>query len=128
MQNIKLPPWIPNLLRYVIIGLVVPPAFGKFLTYHRSTRLFDTLGLPMPEVTVIVVGALELSAVILLLLDRHRKGAGLLVGPIMIVATWTTGEWQALTVLLALVGLFATDIDVLRVDSTTTDPDRPAGP
>lgn len=124
MYDIDLPPWSPDVLRYVIIGLVAPPALGKFLTYETSVSLFRTLGIPAPESMVLVVGGFELGAVALLLLDAHRVLAALLVGPVMTVAAWTAGEWQAIAVLVALAGLLAIDWDLLQVAPAGADSDQ----
>lgn len=124
MSDIDVPAWSPTVLRYVVIGLVAPPALGKFLTYHNSVALFATLGIPAPDVTVLLVGVVELGAVVLLLVDERRAGVALLLVPVMLVAIWTAGEWQAVAVLVALAGLLAIDLDVLAVSppAGATDP------
>lgn len=124
MSDIDLPPWSPDVLRYVVVGLVAPPALGKFLTYGTSVTLFRTLGIPAPETMVLVVGVLELGAVVLLLLDAHRGLAALLLGPVMGVAAWTVGEWQSIAVLVTLAGLLAIDRDALAVAPTGAVPDQ----
>lgn len=125
MRDIDMPPWSPSALRYVVIGLVAPPALGKFLTYGTSVTLFRTLGIPAPETMVLLVGVLELGAVALLLLDDHRVLAALLLGPVVGVAAWTAGEWQAIAVLVALAGLVAIDLDILYVAPAGAGPDQP---
>lgn len=102
------------LLRVVIAGLVLVPGASKFLTYGTSVRFFGSLGLPAPGVLVPVVGALEVVAAGLLLIDRLPRLAALLVVPIMLVAVATAGaSWQNLAVLagaVVLVGLDAPEV------------------
>lgn len=126
MRHIHVPDWTPTVLRYAAIGLVAPPALGKFLTYDASVRLFTTLGIPEPEAMVLVVGGLELAGVLVLLLNRRRWVAVLLLGPVMAVAAWTAREWQAVAVLLALAGVLAIDLGIAEVPPATTGGDQPA--
>lgn len=115
MDGFTIPEWAPSGLRYVIIGLVAPPAVGKFLTYARSVAFFTSLGIPSPELMVLLVGMIELAAVVLLLLDVGRRFVAVALLPVMLVAFWTTRDWQALAVLLAAIGLLAVEFDLLIV-------------
>lgn len=115
MPEFMIPDWLPDGLRYVIIGLVAPPAVGKFLTYAQSVAFFASLGIPSPELTVILVGIIELAAVVLLLIDVGRRSVGVSLLPVMLVAFWTTYDWQALVVLFAAIGLLAVEFDLLKV-------------
>lgn len=111
--SVTVPEWVPDILRYGVIGLVLPPGIGKFLTYGQSVALFTTLEIPSPAMTVIVVGVIELGAVALLFLNTGRWIATIALLPVMTVAFVTAGDWQALAVLVALVGLLGVDSDVL---------------
>lgn len=115
VRSFTVPEWVPDILRYGIIGLVAPPGIGKFLTYSQSVDFFATLGIPSPEITVLLVGAIELGAVTALLVNRVRWIAALTLLPVMIVALVTAGDWQALAVLLAVIGLLAVELDLLVV-------------
>lgn len=108
---------LPGVLRLAIVGLLFGPALSKFVTYERSVRFFTGLGLPSPDVLVLVVGAVELGAAILLLLNRASRVAALLVVPTMVVAAITAGPtWQNLGVLtgaVVLIGLDTQEVDQL---------------
>ncbi|MFB6221568.1 MAG: DoxX family membrane protein [Halolamina sp.] len=109
------PNWLPAVLRYVAVGLTAPPAVAKFLRYTGSVTQFTALGIPSPEVAVLVVGVVEVVAVVLLLLNRYRSLAAMSLLPVMAVAFLTAGEWQALAVSLAVLGLLAVDVEVIDV-------------
>jgi putative oxidoreductase len=107
-------------LRIVIAGLVLGPGVNKFLTYQQSVQFFQTLGLPMPALTVVLVGAVELVVAALLLLDRLPRVAAVLVVPVMVVAAATAGPtWQNLGVLLGASTLLV--LETRRTDSTPTE-------
>lgn len=114
--------WVPTIFRYGVIGLVAPPGVGKFLSYSQSVELFASLGLPYPEITVLLVGAIELGAVAIFLIDKVRWIAALALLPVMVVALLTAGEWQALAVLTAVIGLLAIELDVLDVPDDAPSP------
>lgn len=130
MVELVVPEWTPTVLRYGTVGLVAPPGVGKFLGYADSVALFTALGIPAPQLLVPVVGLVELGAVVLLLLDEVRWLAALSLVPVVFVALWTTGEWQAAAVLVAAVALLAIEHDALDVagaDGPTDSPDRDPG-
>lgn len=118
MPEVTIPEWIPTGLRYVIIGLVAPPAVSKFLTYAQSVDFFTSLGIPSPELMVLLVGVVELTAVVLLLVDYARWAVAVALLPVMLVAFWMTGDWQAMAVLLGAVGLLAIDMGLQNIDET----------
>ena len=97
-------------LRYGIAGLLLVPGVSKFLTYGTSVRFFESLGLPFPAVLVPIVGALELGAAALILLDKAPRIASLVAVPIMVVAAGTAGPtWQNIGVLTAALILITID-------------------
>jgi uncharacterized membrane protein YphA (DoxX/SURF4 family) len=112
--DVVVPEWLPKLCRVVAIGLVAPPGVGTFVAYERSVRNVTAWGIPEPEVAVLVVRAIELVAVGLLLVDRGRLLAVVGLAPVMLVARWSVGEWQALAVLVALLVLAAVDLGRLE--------------
>lgn len=114
---LMVPGWVPDILRYIVIGLVALPGVGKFLSYSQSVDFFVSLGIPAPEITVLLVGVIELGAAALLLVNVGRWIAALALLPVMVVALVTAGDWQALAVLLAVLGLLAVDLDLLVVRS-----------
>lgn len=89
-------------LRIGSAGILPGAGASKFLTYGRSVQFFTTLGLPVREILVAVVGSIELVAALLLLPDRWPRIAALLVIPVVRVAAATAGPtWQNLGVLTA---------------------------
>lgn len=122
----SVPSWVPLGLRYVIAGLVGLPAVGKFLRYDRSVAMFTDLGLPSPELTVLLVGAIEAIAVVLLLVDVLPWAASIGLLPIVAVAFWKTGEWQALAVLLGALAIVVVELGPVGVDPPPDSPDDAA--
>ncbi|MFB6302603.1 MAG: DoxX family protein [Haloferacaceae archaeon] len=98
------------LLRVGIAGLLLGPGASKVLTYERSVRFFTTLSLPVPEILVPVIGAVELGAATVLLTDRGSRIGAAIVVPVMLVAAATAGPtWQNLAVLLGALALVVVD-------------------
>lgn len=116
MAAVTVPDWAPAALRFGIAGLVAPPGIGKFLTYGTSVAFFTSLGIPAARTTVAIVGVVELSAVALLVLDEARWLAAASLVPVMLVALWAAGEWQAAAVLAAAVALLAVETDLVAVE------------
>lgn len=112
MADVSVPSWsqvrtqLPAFLRVVIAGLLIGPGISKLLTYERSVRFFASLGIPAPDVLVVVVGVLELLAAGLLLVHRVPRIAALLTIPMMVVAVVTAGpSWQNIGALVAALGV-----------------------
>jgi uncharacterized membrane protein YphA (DoxX/SURF4 family) len=94
--------YLRPLIRYGMAGLLLAPGASKFVTFGTSVRFFESLDLPAPSILVPIVGALELGAAALLLLDRSARIAALVTVPIVIVAAGTAGAtWQNVGVLAA---------------------------
>lgn len=103
-----------DILRYAIAGMTVVPGLSKFLTYETSVAFFTQLGLPAPELLVPVVGAVEVTSVVLLLVDTWTRVAALSLLPVMLVAAATAGvTWQNVGVAAAALVLLATRTDGL---------------
>ena len=91
--------WLPVLLRAVIVYVVIGPATQKFFDYETMVGFFTALGIPAPEVMVVFVGVIEMSAVILLALVLAIE---------MVVAMLTAGRNTNNTVvLLSCLGIVA---------------------
>lgn len=114
--------WVHTRLRPVLrfgsAGLLLGPGVSKFVTYEQSVRFFQTLGIPAPELLVPVVGALELVAAILFVVDRVPWLGALVVAPIMAVAAITAGpSWQNVGVLGSVLLLALLDVSEVQIDS-----------
>jgi uncharacterized membrane protein YphA (DoxX/SURF4 family) len=98
----------------MVAALVAKPALSKFLTYGNSVAFFDAIGMPAPTLMVVVVGVIEVGAVVLLLIGVGERLAALSLIPVMLVAMLYVGpDWKNLSVLLgslAILGL-GTDSD-----------------
>lgn len=99
-------------LRLVLVVLVAGPALSKFVTHSRSVAFFDAIGMPFPAAMVVVAGAIEVGAVVLLLVGvRERLAAAALV-PVMLVAILHVGpDWKNLSVLLGALALVAIETE-----------------
>lgn len=98
--------WLPLLLRILIAAIVTLPAVGKFLDYSGQVEFFASLGIPAPEILVLVVGTVEVASVVMLLLGLAGRVAALALVGVMLVAVITAGANPLnLTVLLASVGI-----------------------
>ena len=97
-------------LRIGTAALLFGPGVRKFLTYEQSVGFFTTLGLPAPELLVVIVGGIEIGAALSLFLNRAPWLGALVAVPIMTVAIATAGpSWQNVSVLLAGVLLVGTE-------------------
>lgn len=122
MASAREPPatWLRTHVRPVLrIGAAVflfGPGVSKFITYDQSVAFFTTLGLPTPELLVLVVGGIEIGAALPLFFDRVPWLGAVLAVPIMIVAIATAGpSWQNLGVLLASTLVIGTNARMLAV-------------
>ncbi|WP_435157712.1 DoxX family protein [Haladaptatus sp. DFWS20] len=98
--------WLPLLLRILVAAIVTLPAVGKFLDYGGQVEFFASLGIPAPEILVLVVGTIEAVSVLMLLLGIAGRVAALALVGVMLVAIITAGVNPLnLTVLLASVGI-----------------------
>lgn len=96
----SVPDWARLMLRLVVAAVVLKPAVSKFLTYERSVAFFSRIGIPLPTVLVVVVGIIQITAVVLLVLGVGERLAALSLVPVMFVAIVSVGpDWKNLTVL-----------------------------
>ncbi|MFC6763862.1 DoxX family protein [Natrinema soli] len=111
------PEWVHIGLRLVLVALVAKPALSKFVTHGNSVSFFDAIGMPAPQLMVILAGIIEVGAVLLLLAGVGERLAAVSLIPVMLVAILYVGpDWKNLSVLF---GAFAflvltTDVDAVR--------------
>lgn len=106
------PTWLPMVFRVAVVGLVARPAVSKFLTRSTSVAFFTQLGIPNPELMVLVSGAVEVAAVALVLFGVAERLAAASLIPVMAVAIVYAGPSVAnVGVLLACVGLLVVGSD-----------------
>jgi putative oxidoreductase len=78
--------WLPVCLRVVVVVLVVPAAALKFVDYGGQAAFFAEIGVPLPAVTVLVVGAVQLCVAAAVALGVASRLAALVMVPIMVTA------------------------------------------
>ena len=91
---------LPYLLCAVAAYVVIDPALQKFTDHAMMTGFFDNLGFPVPEVTVVFVGIIELLAVTAFVLGIAGRWMALVLGGEMVVAMLTAGVNTNNTVVL----------------------------
>jgi uncharacterized membrane protein YphA (DoxX/SURF4 family) len=102
-------------LRFGSAGLLLGPGVSKVVTYEQSVRFFRELGIPSPELLVPIVGALELLAALLFVIDRVPWLGAFVVTPIMLVAAVTAGpSWQNVGLLGAVLLLVLIDVSEMQ--------------
>jgi putative oxidoreductase len=100
--------YLPLVLRAVVALVVAAPATGKFLDYQGQVAFFASLGLPAPELTVILVGAVEVAALVMLVLGIAGRVAAAALVVVMLVAISTAGANPLnVVVLLGSLGVVA---------------------
>ncbi|WP_458209406.1 DoxX family protein [Haladaptatus sp. NG-SE-30] len=94
--------WLPLILRTLIVVIVAIPAITKFADYAGQVEFFTSLGIPAPEVMVLVVGFVEVASIVMLALGTAGRVAALALSVVMLVAIVTDGANPLnVTVLLA---------------------------
>ncbi len=98
--------WLPLPLRAVVIALVLTPAVRRFTDYELMVRFFGDRGIPAPEVTVALVGVVEVAAVVLLALGIVGRLIAVPLAADMVMAMAMTGiTTDNAVVLLASLGI-----------------------
>ncbi|WP_084157064.1 aldo/keto reductase [Haladaptatus cibarius] len=116
MHDQLLTRWLPLVLRVLIVLLVALPAAGKFLDYAGQVEFFTSLGIPAPQLMVLVVGTIEATSAVMLLLGIAGRVAALALVSIMLVAIVTAGANPLnLTILLASIGILSRNRPVLAL-------------
>ncbi|ADB63355.1 DoxX family protein (plasmid) [Haloterrigena turkmenica DSM 5511] len=112
----SIPEWIHSGLRLVLVALVAKPALSKFVTHENSVSFFDAVGIPFPQLMVIIAGIIEVGVVFLLLAGVGERLAAVSLIPVMLVAILYVGpDWKNLSVLFGALTLLAlkTDMDAV---------------
>ncbi|GAB7388201.1 hypothetical protein BSNK01_20380 [Bacillaceae bacterium] len=82
------PSFSTTAIRYVVGGVFVLVGFLKWFSEEFGLMKFERIGMPFPEVTVLVVGSVELICGSLLLFNLHVRKA---VIPLLIVMAGAIG-------------------------------------
>lgn len=83
--------WLPLLCRAVAVLIVAVPAVGKLYQYSHWVARFDAWGILWPEGTVILVGVVQISAILSLLFGIAGRVGASVLAVVMIVAMTTAG-------------------------------------
>ena len=78
--------WLPVVLRGIVVLILTPPAVSKFLLYSDRAGNFAAYGIPAPEVTVLLVGFLQLFAVVTIAVGAAGRLGALVTVPVMLTA------------------------------------------
>jgi putative oxidoreductase len=84
--------WATTVVRVVTGVLFVLFSLGKFVDHAQESADFDHYGIPAPEVTTYLVGALELVGGILLVVGLLTRPAALLLALNLVGAIATAGR------------------------------------
>ena len=97
--------WLPVVLRAVVVLFLVPGGALKFVDYAGQASFFASLGIPAAELTVIVVGLLELGAAVMIATGTAGRVGAVVVIPIMVTAIALAGpELSNVAVLVGCLG------------------------
>lgn len=108
-----IPEWVHIGLRLVLVALVTKPALSKFVTHENSVTFFDAIGMPAPQLMVIITGIIEVGAVLLLLVGVGERLAAVSLIPVMFVAILYVGpDWKNLSVLFGALALLVLQTEV----------------
>lgn len=100
--------WLAVGLRVVTVGALLPAGILKFLNYDSQANKFTELGVPQPELLLVVVGAVELLIAVALAVGVASRTAAALSVLVMLGAIWFVGVVPSnAIVLLASVGILA---------------------
>jgi uncharacterized membrane protein YphA (DoxX/SURF4 family) len=78
--------WVPVCLRAVAVALVAPAAALKVVDYGGQASFFAEIGVPAPEITVLVVAAVQLLACTGIAVGVANRLAAFVLVPIMLTA------------------------------------------
>jgi putative oxidoreductase len=88
----RAPAWVPTAVRVVTGVLFVTFSVGKFFDHAQEAADFDRYGVPVPDVAVYLVGALELVGGVLLVVGLLTRLAALVLAANMVGAIATAGR------------------------------------
>lgn len=98
--------WVPLVLRATVVAMVLPAGLIKLVRYDARLAVFAELGVPVPELIVLIVGVVELLTAVAILLGVASRLAALVLVPVMVTAMWFAGVGPTnLVVLLASGGI-----------------------
>jgi putative oxidoreductase len=84
--------WATTIVRVVTGVLFVTFSLGKFVDHAQESTDFDHYAIPAPEVATYLVGALELSCGVLLVIGLLTRPAALLLAANLVGAIATAGR------------------------------------
>jgi len=93
---------VPAVVRIVAGAVFVSFSFGKFLNHAAEAAAFDRYGIPAPDETTYVVGALEMLGGVALILGLGTRVVAIALGLNMIGAITTAGRIEGGPVHLGL--------------------------
>lgn len=100
--------WLPLALRGLVVVMLGPAGVLKFVDHSGEAANFAEWGIPAPEITVLLVGAIQLPAAVMIALGIAGRVGALVVIPIMITAMATAGVVVTnVLVFLACLGILA---------------------
>jgi len=98
--------WLPVVLRGLVALVLTPAAVLKFVDYSAEAAAFAEYGIPAADVTVLLVGAIQLPAAAMIAFGIAGRLGALVLVPIMVTAMLTAGIVPAnVVVLLGCVGI-----------------------
>jgi putative oxidoreductase len=86
------PAFVVGLIRILAGALFVSVSTGKFLDHAQEAMDFDRYGVPVPDVTVVLVGTIEVVCGLLLVVGLLTRPAAGLLALTMIGAISTAGR------------------------------------
>jgi uncharacterized membrane protein YphA (DoxX/SURF4 family) len=78
--------WLPVVLRGLVAFILTAPAVGKFIEHSSRAANFAEYGIPAPEITVLLVGALQIFAIVTLVTGAAGRLGALTMVPVMLTA------------------------------------------
>lgn len=78
--------WLPVVLRGIVVLILAPPAVSKFLLYSDRAANFAAYGIPAPEITVLVVGVVQLLAAVSIAVGAAGRLGAVVTVPVMLTA------------------------------------------
>ncbi len=82
--------WVGPLMVRLVLGVVfATTGWGKLHNLDTVGGFFDSLGIPAPHATAMLVSTIELVGGVMLLVGLGTRVAALLLAGIMVVAIWT---------------------------------------
>lgn len=93
--------WLPVVLRGLVALVLTPAAVLKFVDYSAEAAAFAEYGIPAPDITVLVIGAIQLPAALMIAFGVAGRLGALVMVPIMLTAMVTAGVVPANVIVLS---------------------------